>query len=50
LIILPFTSLQIDDKVIEGRIKEKEKAKQTYDDAIASGHGIFSVSLFSIHA
>lgn len=30
---------EIDDKVIEGQIKEKQKAKDTYDDAIASGHG-----------
>ena len=28
---------QIDDKIIEATIKEKEEAKQTYNDAIASG-------------
>ena len=29
---------EIDDKVIEAKIKEKEEAKQTYGDAIASGN------------
>ena len=31
---------EIDGKVIEGQIKEKEKAKNQYDDAVASGHGM----------
>ncbi len=31
----------MDGKVVEGQIKEKEKAKDTYDDAIASGHGAY---------
>lgn len=35
---------EIDGKVIEGQIKEKEKAKEQYDDAIASGHGMFLAS------
>ena len=29
---------QIDDRVIEAKIKAKEEAKQEYDDAIASGN------------
>jgi len=29
---------QIDDKVIEAKIKGKEEAKQEYDDAMASGN------------
>ena len=29
---------QIDDKVIEARIKAKEEAKEEYDHAIASGN------------
>jgi Ca-activated chloride channel family protein len=28
----------IDDKTIEATIQEKEKAKETYGDALASGH------------
>ena len=28
-----------DDRVIEGKVLEKEKAKEKYDDAIAAGHG-----------
>ncbi len=30
---------EIDDKKVIGTIKEKEEAKDEYDDAIASGHG-----------
>jgi hypothetical protein len=29
---------QIDDRVIEAIIQEKESAKEKYDDAIASGN------------
>jgi hypothetical protein len=29
---------QIDDRVIEAIVKEKESAKEQYDDAIASGN------------
>lgn len=29
---------QIDDRVIEAKIKEKEEAKEIYNDAIASGN------------
>ncbi len=29
---------QIDDRVIEAKIKEKEEAKDIYNDAIASGN------------
>lgn len=29
---------QIDDRVIEAKIKAKEEAKQEYDDAMASGN------------
>jgi hypothetical protein len=32
---------EIDDKKVVGQIKEKEAAKDTYDDAIASGHGAY---------
>ncbi len=32
---------EIDDKKIIGTIKEKEKAKEIYDDAISSGHGAY---------
>ena len=28
-------------QVVEGKIKEKEEAKDIYDDAIASGHGAY---------
>eukprot|EP01114_Cavostelium_apophysatum_P024203 TRINITY_DN940_c0_g1_i3.p1 TRINITY_DN940_c0_g1~~TRINITY_DN940_c0_g1_i3.p1 ORF type:complete len:876 (-),score=276.34 TRINITY_DN940_c0_g1_i3:53-2680(-) len=31
----------VEGKRIEGTCKEKEKAKDTYDDAIASGHGAY---------
>eukprot|EP00347_Sterkiella_histriomuscorum_P002847 403366571 len=31
-------TIQIDDNLIEGKILEKEKAKEKYDDALASGH------------
>jgi hypothetical protein len=30
--------VKIDDKLVESKIMEKEKAKEEYDDAIASGH------------
>jgi len=30
--------IQIDDKTIEGKVMEKEKAQNKYDDAIASGN------------
>ena len=40
---------EIDGKVIKAQIKEKQKAKQTYDDAIASGHGAFTHSHTHIH-
>ena len=30
--------IEIDDKVIEGKIIEKGKAKEKYEDAIASGN------------
>lgn len=29
---------QIDDKIIEAKIKAKEEAKEQYDDAIAAGN------------
>jgi Ca-activated chloride channel homolog len=29
---------QIGDKIVEGRVQEKEVAKEKYDDAIAAGH------------
>ena len=32
---------QIGDKLIEANIREKEEAKEKYDDAIASGHTAF---------
>eukprot|EP01114_Cavostelium_apophysatum_P014046 TRINITY_DN3539_c0_g1_i1.p1 TRINITY_DN3539_c0_g1~~TRINITY_DN3539_c0_g1_i1.p1 ORF type:complete len:886 (+),score=216.32 TRINITY_DN3539_c0_g1_i1:162-2819(+) len=38
--ISSFTAI-IEGKRIEGVCKEKEKAKDTYDDAIASGHGAY---------
>ena len=28
-----------DDRVIEARVMEKERAEEKYDDAIAAGHG-----------
>lgn len=31
-------TIQIDDNIIEGKILEKEKAKEKYDDAVAAGH------------
>ena len=31
-------SIQLDDRTIEGKVMEKEKAHNKYDDAIASGH------------
>ena len=34
---------EIDGNIVEGIIKEKQKAKDTYDDAIASGHGTLTV-------
>ena len=47
--VCAFTA-EIDGKVINGTIKEKQKAKDTYDDAIASGHGtnMLSQALFSV--
>jgi hypothetical protein len=30
--------IEIGNKLIEGRIMEKEKAKEKFDDAIASGN------------
>jgi poly [ADP-ribose] polymerase len=32
---------EIDDKKVVGQIKEKEAAKNIYDDVIASGHGAY---------
>ncbi len=32
---------EIDNNRVEGVVKEKEEAKNTYDDAIASGHGAY---------
>jgi len=32
---------EIDGKKVRGTIKEKEEAKNTYDDAISSGHGAY---------
>jgi hypothetical protein len=31
----------VDGKKIEGKLEEKEKAKDKYDDAIASGHSAY---------
>lgn len=31
--------IEIDGKTIHSKIKEKEEAKEIYDDAIAEGHG-----------
>lgn len=31
----------VDGKKIEGKIKKKEEAQDTYDDAIASGNSAF---------
>eukprot|EP01116_Phalansterium_solitarium_P016045 TRINITY_DN3631_c0_g1_i2.p1 TRINITY_DN3631_c0_g1~~TRINITY_DN3631_c0_g1_i2.p1 ORF type:complete len:453 (+),score=131.21 TRINITY_DN3631_c0_g1_i2:115-1359(+) len=33
--------VEVDGAKIVGQIKEKEKARNTYDDAIASGHGAY---------
>lgn len=33
---------EIDGNVIEGQIHEKKKAREKYDDAVASGHGIYN--------
>ena len=33
--------MEIDGKKITGTVKEKEEAKNNYDDAIAEGHGGF---------
>ena len=30
-----------DGRIIEGVVKEKQRAKQTYDDAVSSGHGAY---------
>ena len=38
---------EVDGKVIEGKIKEKQKARETYDDAIAQGHGTCSRSIIA---
>jgi len=45
---------EIDGKKIRGTIKEKEEAKDTYDDAIAGGHGAYlleqvSKNVFSVN-
>jgi hypothetical protein len=43
---------EIDGKTIMGSIKEKEKAKEIYDDAIASGNGAYLLeqgSIFQLH-
>ena len=55
--VVDFTAL-IDDRKIVGIMKEKEEAKQAYDDAIASGqsaflmesvrHDIFTVSVANL--
>ena len=34
-------SAVIQDRKIVGRVEEKQKAQETYDDAIASGHSAF---------
>lgn len=31
----------VDGKKIQGKIKEKKKAQEEYDDAIASGHSAY---------
>jgi Ca-activated chloride channel family protein len=35
--------VEIDGRRIEGRVEEREKAFETYDDALADGHGAFLV-------
>ena len=30
-----------DGRIIEGVVREKQRAKQTYDDAVSSGHGAY---------
>jgi uncharacterized membrane protein required for colicin V production len=41
---------EIDGKKVVGEVKEKKEARETYDDAIAEGHGtpIFLLFLFFI--
>lgn len=34
-----------DDRVIEARVHEKQKAEQKFDDAIAAGHGAVKMNL-----
>jgi Ca-activated chloride channel family protein len=34
-------SAQVGDRVIRGRVEEREKAFEVYDDAMAAGHGVF---------
>ena len=36
--IITKMEIQVNEKVIEASIKEKKKAQNTYDDAVASGH------------
>ena len=35
--------IEMDDRVIEGKIMEKEKAQEKYDDAIAGGNAAVMV-------
>ena len=30
--------IKIGEKIVEGKVMEKEKAKEKYEDAIAGGH------------
>lgn len=32
---------RVDDKVVRGRVEEREEAFEIYDDAMADGHGAF---------
>ena len=40
--VVDFSAI-IQDRKIVGRVKEKQKAQETYDDAIASGQSAFLV-------
>jgi hypothetical protein len=37
--------IEVDGKTIHSKIKEKEEAKEIYDDAIAEGHGKLNIIL-----
>ena len=34
-------TIKIDDRIIQGEVKEREEAFETYDDALMEGHGAF---------